>query len=891
MTVVSWGGVSHTIPDNRAPKGWGQGASAFLLDLAAKAIPTTGGLQTLTGELNFGATFGIVGPYFKSSSSNISATGVIRLANNEGLGFRNAANNADLIFKVNASNALEFNGSVIQTAGSKLSDFAATTSAELRGVITDETGTGSLVFAQSPTLVTPVLGVASATSINKLAITAPATGSTLTIADGKTLTVNNTLTFAGTDAASVAFGAGGTVAYTSDKLSAFAATTSAELASKISDETGTGSLVFATGPTLVTPKIEDAADFEEQGSAPSNPSSGRRKIYPDSNGDWYSLDSGGIATRLGSGSGSGGGINYITNPDAESGTTGWSTYADAAAATPADGTGGSPTVTWTRNTTTPLRGNADFKYTKPASNVQGQGISFPFTISAVDKSFPHLISFDFNTSATNYTAGDLVIYIYDVTNAALITPTTTSLPKGTSKITVQFAATTSTSYRLILHQAGTSALAYDLYFDNFKVSTDPIIVGAAIEDDQDYANPTTQGFGTISSSSLKYKRVGPNLHVWGRFTTGTVAASLAYIQLPSGLTVGDTGSGNPRQVVGSWWTNRLTATVPKRGAIGAVSGDAYVTFALDEYTGSDSPYATLNGNQLTANSTVIGVNFIVPIARYAGNGTVILGAGATTTFYADDGTSDVFGVNGALVPNVAFGAGSTNRDITISSQQAIRGYTVEINYRGFGWCKASDIFPYFTGHNNNAGNTVGVQGVWTSATNFRVSFGNRGTAVSASGVDNGASAWATEFAGGTRFRLVEASPGTVGVGPANSTDSGIIRPRKGQTALTFSSTPAGWSLIRANGLYYQDQDGNHRLKFEICATITSTSSSTATIIGVTFKNTSGFNQPARAMTSVTTAYNCYTGVNNGSVSLDTASAQTNFKVSGDVELESKPSWA
>lgn len=40
----------------------------------------------------------------------------------------------------------------------------------------------------SPTMTTPTLGVASATSINKVAITAPATSATLTIADGKTLT-------------------------------------------------------------------------------------------------------------------------------------------------------------------------------------------------------------------------------------------------------------------------------------------------------------------------------------------------------------------------------------------------------------------------------------------------------------------------------------------------------------------------------------------------------------------------------------------------------------------------------------------------------------------------------------------------------------------------------
>lgn len=64
------------------------------------------------------------------------------------------------------------------------------------------------------TLTTPTLGVATATSINKVAITAPATSATLTIANGKTLTASNTLTFTGTDSSSVAFGTGGTVAYT-----------------------------------------------------------------------------------------------------------------------------------------------------------------------------------------------------------------------------------------------------------------------------------------------------------------------------------------------------------------------------------------------------------------------------------------------------------------------------------------------------------------------------------------------------------------------------------------------------------------------------------------------------------------------------------------------------
>ena len=85
--------------------------------------------------------------------------------------------------------------------GSGIATFLATpSSANLRTAVTDETGTGGLVFATSPTLVTPILGVATATSLNKVTVTAPATSAVLTIADGKTLTVSNSITFAGTDA-------------------------------------------------------------------------------------------------------------------------------------------------------------------------------------------------------------------------------------------------------------------------------------------------------------------------------------------------------------------------------------------------------------------------------------------------------------------------------------------------------------------------------------------------------------------------------------------------------------------------------------------------------------------------------------------------------------------
>jgi hypothetical protein len=110
----------------------------------------------------------------------------------------------------------------ISGLGTNVATFLATpSSANLRSAVTDETGTGALVFANTPTLVTPVLGVATATSINKMAITAPATSSTLAVADGKTFTVNHSLTLAGTDTTTMTFPATSATIARTDAAQAF----------------------------------------------------------------------------------------------------------------------------------------------------------------------------------------------------------------------------------------------------------------------------------------------------------------------------------------------------------------------------------------------------------------------------------------------------------------------------------------------------------------------------------------------------------------------------------------------------------------------------------------------------------------------------------------------
>ena len=107
--------------------------------------------------------------------------------------------------------------------GTGVATFLGTpSSANLASAVTDETGSGALVFANSPTLVTPALGTpASATLTN-------ATG----------LPISTGVSGLGTGVASF-----------------LATPSSANLATAVSDETGSGALVFANSPTLVTPAL------------------------------------------------------------------------------------------------------------------------------------------------------------------------------------------------------------------------------------------------------------------------------------------------------------------------------------------------------------------------------------------------------------------------------------------------------------------------------------------------------------------------------------------------------------------------------------------------------------------------------------------------------------
>jgi len=103
-------------------------------------------------------------------------------------------------------------------AGAGVTTFLVTpSSANLAAAVTDETGTGALVFANTPTLVTPVLGTPTSGTLTNC------TG--LPISTGVSGLGANVATFLATPS-------------------------SANLVSAVTDETGTGSLVFSASPTF-----------------------------------------------------------------------------------------------------------------------------------------------------------------------------------------------------------------------------------------------------------------------------------------------------------------------------------------------------------------------------------------------------------------------------------------------------------------------------------------------------------------------------------------------------------------------------------------------------------------------------------------------------------------
>ena len=302
-----------------------------------------------------------------------------------------------------------------------------------------------------------------------------------------------------------------------------------------------------------------------------------------------------------------GDINYITNSDFEIDILGWNLYKDAAASTPVDGTGGSPSAGTSRNTNVSVlnRGVANLLFSKGAAlNLQGEGVSFDFTIDYQDAEAGNqqFISFDYKTGFA-YETGDMRVFVYDRDAGALVTvinedsgnirAASTTLPR--TWYGSFFPNTGNRNYRLIFHVAVTETQLFTLYLDRVKVGPEMAIPGAIITEWESYT--PTSNWTTNTTVSGLWRRVGSNIQ-------GQVTLSLSgapnnpgtdlTVSLPPGLSL---DTSRMRFTTAATPISRL----PSGGITQIAAGTAYDLFAFAANT--DTTNVRIGGVQAISTHT------------------------------------------------------------------------------------------------------------------------------------------------------------------------------------------------------------------------------------------------------------------------------------------------
>lgn len=564
-------------------------------------------------------------------------------------------------------------------------------------------------------------------------------------------------------------------------------------------------------------------------------------------------------------------IDTVKNGRFEADISPWEAYQNTPGASPLNGTGGTPATTFVRSTVSPLSGVASGLYTKDAADRQGEGFSIAGASPVGWQGKVIQVQFDAIMSAGyNGTTETMDVFVYDVTNSALLTAIGSQrVATGSSQFSCNFInSASSTNLRVICHVSGTGTAAWTMKIDDVRnVKLD--VTGATMKEFYNAGRvQIPSGAGTLVTATAAQVLENKTLEA---DTTLIVDGTDNTKELDFDLTLATTGK---KMTLQSQHTDDRTIQIPDADTtlMGIDTQDTVTNKDIDGGVATDASRITLPA-ETTANlaaltrkeGTIAWDSTLAKVVADDGSGFNVVGGGGAgsesvlTVTSADYTILDNDGYTTILVST-----GATDRTITLPTLAANVNRPIRIKKIDNGVGKV-----IIDGEGSETIDDVLTKELLVQYEELQTQ-------------------------GSTAQWVMLNQP------VATSSSMGLSPPQTGRSTgnlgiTSWSSGTATVALARTRA--YQLIDGQWRVQFNIKISVTGSSavnSGSFTITGITAKNDGNGEQGiCMAHQANQQGFSAFISPNTGNCTWYSSGNLVNgaLHIFGDIEVESKPSWA